>query len=138
MMWSPGELGPARPKVITAHLSLTMPTGYCSLEAKSSSANNLSVRPTHLFEAQESGNEASLLTVPSRHRCTPHPAFHRAQGCVSGFRLLLSCLSLLKEEKQVRKRLIPQVGLAEIRTTGQVSANVGTRGETPLSVLQNV
>ena len=138
MMWSPEELGPARPKVITDHLSLTMPTGYYSLEAKSSSADNLSVRPTHLFEAQESGNEASLLTLPSRHRCTPHTAFHGAQGCVSGFQLLLSCLSLLKEEQQVRKRHIPQVGLAEVRTTGQVSASVGTRGDTPLSMLQNV
>lgn len=99
-MWSPGELGPARPKVITAHLFSTLPIGYCSLEATSSSANNPSVRPTHLSEAQESGTGASLLTLHSRHRCTPRPAFHGARGCVSGCRLLLSCLPLLRKRSK--------------------------------------
>lgn len=133
---SPGDLGPARPKAITAHLFLTMPIGYCSLEAKSSPANHLSVMPIHLSLAQESGNGA-LISQPPCSPCLPPTDlllfFVGPQGGVSDSRLLMIHLPLLIKKKQLRKKQFPWAGLAEIRLTRQVSANTGVGGDTPLS-----
>lgn len=54
-------------------------------------------------------------------------------GGISDSKLLMTHLPLLIKKKQLRKKQFSWAGFAEIRLTGQVSANMGVGGDIPLS-----